>query len=79
MYCQPAREREPVWVIASEKAILESYWEDWQTKMLIKNIMTKQPQDQDVTQDNCILDWAIIHWADEVPPEKVEALIYGKQ
>jgi hypothetical protein len=46
------------WETLSEKEILNQYWVYWFTKM----IQAKRP-DFELTSENCINDWCIVHWA----------------
>ena len=71
MHVEPAKDKEPVYSFYSEKAVLEAYWDHWQTNMMIKNVVKKLPQMENVTHENCIQDWMTIHWAQEVPEQAV--------
>lgn len=71
MHADPAKDKEPIYSLYSEKAILESYWDHWQTKVMIKNILAKRPQMENVTHEECIKDWVTIYWAQEIPEQVV--------
>lgn len=45
----------------SEEQILSSYLSYWTSKMLDKY---KAPH-PDITKENCIADWCVVHWAEE--------------
>jgi hypothetical protein len=47
------------WETLSEKEILDQYWVYWFTNM----IEAKRP-DFELTSENCIDDWCIVHWAE---------------
>lgn len=43
----------------SEDQIIKSYYTHWSTKM-IQNV-----EDPDLSRENCIEDWCVVHWAME--------------
>jgi hypothetical protein len=43
----------------SEDQIIKSYYTYWSTKM-IQNVV-----DPDLSRENCIADWCVVHWAVE--------------
>jgi len=47
----------------SEDDIISQYYTYWATKML-ENV-----RDADISRENCIEDWKIVHWAWEVTGE----------
>lgn len=47
--------------IWSEKQILKCYWTFWNKKMY------ESGHADDVSEDRCIEDWTVTHWAVEVP------------
>ena len=59
IYCEPASETcvEPVWTILSDKAILAQYLGYWTQRM------TQAGKSDQITDENCIQDWAATHWA----------------
>ena len=46
------------WETLSEKEILDSYWNYWYGKMVERGLTDS------ATEDNCLFDWCIIHWAE---------------
>lgn len=59
---EPGLNSEPVEVIYTEDDILESYWDYWNEKMIVKY----GPFHPLITKDRCIEDWCALHWAWEV-------------
>ena len=51
----------------SEKQILESYWEYWSDRATAHLLRRFPERGVDITQERCIEDWCVIHWAVEVP------------
>lgn len=64
IYVEPGVNDEPVEVTMSEKEILDSYWLYWCSQMELK-YGKNHPL---TTQENCIEDWVVVHWAVEKPP-----------
>ena len=60
-YCTPLdpdnNDYTPVYTVLSDAEILDNYYVYWSTRMLNVN---KAPQ---ITEANCLEDWAVIHWA----------------
>lgn len=47
----------------TEQQILEEYWSNWEAKMI-----KKYGEDHHlITEQNCITDWLVTHWAWEKP------------
>lgn len=71
IYVEPVSEKcsAPVWNVLSEEAILASYYDYWQERMIRAN-----KQDQ-ISEQACIEDWVIIHWATEATPESLLRII----
>lgn len=71
IYAEPASSSssEPVYIILSDKAIIETYFDYWRGKMTLVGKADL------VNEEDCILDWATIHWATEVTPEALEQFI----
>lgn len=53
---------EDVTEILSEDQIIESYWNYWSKKM-IEKFGENHPE---ITRENCINDWIVVHWATPV-------------
>jgi hypothetical protein len=63
IYSEPAGDTStPVYVIMSDEAVLDSYWEYWVDK--VQKVGRIKPN-----KETCIQDWATIHWATEVTPQ----------
>ena len=50
-------EMSPSFVVLSEKEILDSYYDYWCGKM------REVGKESEISKDNCIADWCVIHWA----------------
>ena len=73
---EPAGERgSPVWMVYSEQAILDEYWSSWESRGKQYNKANGLPEYQNITAQNCISDWAVIHWAVEATPEALLRII----
>ena len=59
IYSEPlsAESYEPIWQIWSDKAILVSYWDYWCGRMREADRVSQ------ISENNCITDWAAVHWA----------------
>ena len=44
--------------VLSEEQILDYYWKYWSEKM-----RDKGQREEVITKENCIDDWAVVHWA----------------
>lgn len=53
---------EDVFEVLSEMDIIRQYWKHWYSKMVEKF----GPDHTDITVENCIEDWVVVHWAVEV-------------
>ena len=72
MYIEPAGyTSEPVYIIMSDNAVLATYWEYWSENM------QKAGLDSEISKENCIQDWAVLHWAWVVTPEKLKEVVFG--
>lgn len=71
MYCEPvnAESSEPVWQVWSDQAILASYWDRWCV------LMQKAGRESQISENNCITDWAATHWANPATPENLQRII----
>ncbi len=63
-YIEPGDNEEAIEVTMSEKEILQSYWLYWRGQMENK-YGKSHPL---ITEENCIEDWVVVHWAIEKPP-----------
>lgn len=45
----------------SEKEILDQFWDHWYNKMCKK--FGKEYVDSNYTEQDCIYDWIVVHWA----------------
>jgi hypothetical protein len=43
----------------TEKEILDQYWDSWKSRMIQKFGLCHK----DITQENCIDEWVVVHWA----------------
>lgn len=55
---------EPIEKVVSEQEILVTYWKYWKGRM--EEYAKKHTPRAEITRDNCIEDWCIIHWANEI-------------
>lgn len=55
----------PITIIWSEQQILESYWNWWKNAMIAKYGEGHEL----ITEENCIEDFVVVHWAVEVESE----------
>ena len=70
IYCEPVGETaEPVWQVWSDTAILASYWDDW------CELMHKAGRESQISENNCVTDWAATHWANPATPENLQKII----
>ena len=71
LYAEPvtAECTEPVWQVWSDTAILAHYWEQW--CMLMK----AAGREAQITENNCITDWAATHWAEPATPKNLRRII----
>lgn len=53
----------PVVVTRTEQEILDEYWEHWRSQML-KVALVRAVE---ISEEACIEDWAVVHWASKVP------------
>lgn len=62
VFYYPDEAGEDVTEIVTEKHILDVYWNEWKSKMI-----RKFGEDSEwITKENCIDDYVIIHWAEEI-------------
>ena len=55
----------PITMIWSEQQILDHYWDHWEKAMIAKY----GERALLITEDNCIQDFCVVHWAVEVNDE----------
>ncbi len=48
------------YIILTEDEIIDSYWDYWTTQM------KKVGKEDKINKENCIIDFCVIHWAQEV-------------
>lgn len=64
LYVEPAgTSSEPIHTIMSDAAVLAEYWDYWCGRM------TSAGKAVHINTEDCILDWAVVHWAVEATPE----------
>lgn len=58
-YVEPddSQEMSPVFVVMSEKEILAEYYDYWCSKM------REVGKEDEISEQRCIEDWCVIHWA----------------
>lgn len=70
MYCEPVGiTSEPVYQVWSDAAILADYWTRW------CELMHKAGRESQISENNCITDWAAIHWANPATHENLQRII----
>lgn len=71
VYCEPAdgHTSEPIYQVWSDKAILASYWNYWCGRM------KQAGREHQISENNCITDWAATHWASPATPENLLRII----
>lgn len=70
LYVEPAgASSEPVFVIMSDKAVLAQYWDYWCMRMRTVG------REEEINEEDCILDWAVLHWATEATNEALTNII----
>lgn len=71
LYCEPASEMssEPVWHLWSDVAILATYWPRW------CELMKKAGRESQISENNCITDWAATHWALPADEESLRRIV----
>ena len=57
IYEEPDKDGNNIKVIKTEEEILENYWKYW------SSIMERLNKHSEITKENCILDWCVVHWA----------------
>ena len=79
IYVEPvsADSSEPVYTIMSDNAVLDSYYNYWIQRMVDAN--KQVPNSITETLEQCILDWATVHWAVEVTPLVLREFTMGKR
>ena len=74
MYCEPVGESsEAVWQVWSDKAILADYWTSW------CELMHKAGRESQISENNCITDWAASHWANPATHENLQRIIQASE
>ena len=64
-YVEPSEDgNSAVWTIMTDKEILDFYWEYWCSQM------HKVGRGHLINEEDCILDFAVIHWASVVDEEQ---------
>lgn len=68
IYAEPvsATSSEPVYQVLSDKAILDTYWDYWCGRM------RSVGREAQISENNCVTDWAATHWA---VPATTESLL----
>lgn len=56
-YVEPEEEMFPSFIVMSEKEILDEYYDYWCSKM------REVGKEEEISQQKCIEDWCVIHWA----------------
>lgn len=70
LYVEPAgKTSEPIFTIMGDSAVLAEYWDYWCAQM------TRVGKSDLINQEDCILDWATVHWAVEATPEALLQII----
>lgn len=71
IYCEPvnAKSTEAIWQVWSDAAILAEYWEYWCGRM--RNV----GRESQISENNCITDWAATHWAVPADAESLQRII----
>ena len=59
----PGEQGQHIQETLSEDQIIKSYYDYWCGKM-IENLGSKA----DISRENCIEDWKVVHWATETDP-----------
>lgn len=67
-YTEPDDNFLPVHIIVTEDYIIKNYFPYW------SNAMTDKGKSKDINNRNCIDDYCIIHWAEEITPEEIYIL-----
>lgn len=61
-YHEPGRNGKDHFIIMTEEKILDTYWEWWVRKMKKKY----GEGHERITKENCIRDFVVTHWAEEL-------------
>jgi hypothetical protein len=71
IYCEPVNETssEAVYQIYSDRAILDTYWDYWSSTM---RALGRESQ---ISENNCITDWAAVYWAWPADHESLQKII----
>lgn len=73
MYVEPIKESsEPIYTILSDRGILTEYWDYWCERM------RSAGKEAEINANDCILDWATIHWAQVVTPQLLQVFMMTK-
>jgi len=59
-YLEPDNEGNPITITRTEEEILFEYFYYWSFKMI------KADKADKITTQNCIKDWIVLHWAEEL-------------
>lgn len=74
MYCEPVgKNSEAVWQVWSDAAILADYWEYW------CRLMRLAGRESQISENNCITDWAASHWANPATHENLQRIIQASE
>ena len=60
---------EPVYTIMSDAAVLAQYFDYWSGRM------ARVGKADQINEEDCILDWATVHWAVPATPEALVKII----
>jgi hypothetical protein len=71
IYCEPVSETssEAIYQIYSDRAILDTYWDYWSSAMRAVG------RESQISENNCITDWAATHWAWPADSESLQKII----
>lgn len=71
IYAEPVTptNMEAVFHVYSDRAILAEYWDRW------CELMTKAGRESQITENNCVTDWAATHWAIPATTESLLRII----
>lgn len=70
IYCEPVgKTSEAVWHVWSDAAILADYWTRW------CELMHKAGRTSQISENNCVTDWAATHWATPATLENLQRIV----
>jgi len=67
--------KEAVYSIYSDAAIIEEYWDSWESLGVLHNAKASLEKQVPLTHENCIQDWVSVNWASQLNPAAVENII----